>query len=278
MSQESFSFLQEDLRNPPKQGSSDSASLPQGSFPQAEPLDWEDKAALPPLGNSSFMYRARPDSWTFQPSSTRKIWFSLQILLPLRGLTPCSREGSSDSHRLSLLKHVGVQIPGFPIVEEASPTPLSFLSLLEAVVRSYWHFNVVIARRLVNLMAGTTLEHRDCILKSVLPALRTWLRIFPSKRVSRPWQLPPNSWLNPPLSPSRSLPFRERELLKSPRAESQPQGEPNPQSPWVMALRPSSNLPLSPSKGPLLHLETKVPSLLQENLLPWNLFKGRFRK
>ena len=60
--QESFGFLQEDLRNPPKQGSLDSAPLPQGSFPHAEPLDREDKAALPPLGNSSFLFTARPDS------------------------------------------------------------------------------------------------------------------------------------------------------------------------------------------------------------------------
>ena len=58
--QESFGFLQEDLRNPPKQGSSDSASLHQGSFPQVEPVDQEDKAALPLLGNSSFMYTAIP--------------------------------------------------------------------------------------------------------------------------------------------------------------------------------------------------------------------------
>ena len=59
---ESFGFLQEDLRNPPKQGSSDTAHLPQGSYPQTEPLDREDKASLPPLGNSSFMFTTRPDS------------------------------------------------------------------------------------------------------------------------------------------------------------------------------------------------------------------------
>ena len=35
------------------------------------------------------------------------------------------------------------------------------------MVRSFRHFNVVIPRRLINLMAGTTLQHTDCVLKSV---------------------------------------------------------------------------------------------------------------
>ena len=48
--QESIGFLQEDLRNPPKQGATDSTPLPQDAFPQAESLDKEDKAALHPLG------------------------------------------------------------------------------------------------------------------------------------------------------------------------------------------------------------------------------------
>ena len=78
-SQESLHYFQEDLRNPLKQGSLDSAPLPQGSFPQAKPLDREDKAGLPPLGNSSFMFAARPTSvlsnlpppgkWGFPPKS-----------------------------------------------------------------------------------------------------------------------------------------------------------------------------------------------------------------
>ena len=59
--QESFGFLQEDLRNPPKQGCSYSAPLPQGAFPQVKPLDMEDKAALFQLDSSSFLYTARPD-------------------------------------------------------------------------------------------------------------------------------------------------------------------------------------------------------------------------
>ena len=59
--QDSFGFLQKDLRNPLKEGPSDSAPLPQGAFPQGEPLHREDKTGLPPLGNSSFIETARPD-------------------------------------------------------------------------------------------------------------------------------------------------------------------------------------------------------------------------
>ena len=62
------------------------------------------------------------------------------------------------------------------ISEEASTSPSSFLSSLETVVRSFQHFNVVIARRLVNPMA--TLQRRDCILKSVDP------RIMEQEKVS----------------------------------------------------------------------------------------------
>ena len=99
------------------------------------------------------------------------------------------------------------------------------------------------------------------------PALRTRPRISVSKRVLRPWLLPPNSWLNP-LPPSRSLPFRERGLLKSPRTESQPQEEPSPQSLQDGILRPSSNLLLSPSKGLSPQREIKVPSLPTEKHVP----------
>ena len=60
--QEPFGFLQGALRNPSKRGTTDSAPLPQGAFLQAETLDRKDKAALPPLGNSSFMFTARPDT------------------------------------------------------------------------------------------------------------------------------------------------------------------------------------------------------------------------
>ena len=42
---------------------------------------------------------------------------------------------------------------------------------MEAMVRSFCHFNMVIARCLVNLMAGTTLQRRDCVLKSVDPLI-----------------------------------------------------------------------------------------------------------
>ena len=57
------------------------------------------------------------------------------------------------------------------IAEEISTSPL-FLSSLKAVVRSICHFNVITACHLLSLMAGTTLQWRDCVLRSVVSHIR----------------------------------------------------------------------------------------------------------
>ena len=138
---------------------------------------------------------------------------------------------------------------------------------------------VVIAKYLINLMAGTILNHRNCVLKSVdpriteqekgetkicpLPAFltvklsqwsllsRTQLRIFLFKRVSKPWLLPPNSWPNPQLlSHSRNFPFRERGLLKFPKAGNRPQKESSkasghgPQTKQQLSAQPRQDTPM----------------------------------
>ena len=45
-------------------------------------------------------------------------------------------------------------------------------------MKSFHHFNVVIARCLVNLMAGTTLQCRDCVLRSVDPCITEQERVM----------------------------------------------------------------------------------------------------
>ena len=46
------------------------------------------------------------------------------------------------------------------------------------MVRSFHHFNVVITRRLVNLMGGTTLQRGDCVLRSVDPHITEQERVM----------------------------------------------------------------------------------------------------
>ena len=128
--QESFGFLQVDLRNPPKQGSSDSAPLSQGSFPHAEPLDREDKAALPPLGNSSFMHTARPDSGlsTCCPQERQVFRSSHSPFLSLKHAQekdPCTAIAS-----LSLNIRGSKFATSKFLVEEASISPSSFVTSL----------------------------------------------------------------------------------------------------------------------------------------------------
>ena len=155
--QESFGFLQEDLRNPPKQGSTDSAPLPQGSFPQVEPLDREDKTALPPLGNSSFMFTARPDSGLSNLLPPRKSDFPPKSFLSENQLLAQEKDCRTAIAALSLNMWGSKFLASF-VSEEGGSSPSPFLSSIEAVVWSLRHFNVVITRRLVNLMAGTTLQ------------------------------------------------------------------------------------------------------------------------
>ena len=63
------------------------------------------------------------------------------------------------------------------IAEEASTSRSSFLTSLESMVRFIQHFNVITAKRLINLMAGTTLQRRSCILKSVDLCITDWEKV-----------------------------------------------------------------------------------------------------
>ena len=55
----SFGFLQEDLRNPPKPGSTDSAPLPQSSFPRRNP--WTGRTSQPFLPWETARLCIQPD-------------------------------------------------------------------------------------------------------------------------------------------------------------------------------------------------------------------------
>ena len=71
--------------------STDSAPLSQGVFPQAESLDRNYKAALCPLGNSSFMFFMRPDSGLSNLFSPGKTSFSAKVRFVVRTSAPHSR-------------------------------------------------------------------------------------------------------------------------------------------------------------------------------------------
>ena len=73
------------------------------------------------------------------------------------------------------------------IAEEASTSPLSFLTSLESVVRSFRRFSVIIARHLINLMAGTTHLCRDCVLKLVDPQVTEVPVLEDSRQAARWW-------------------------------------------------------------------------------------------
>ena len=136
---------------------------------------------------------------------------------------------------------------------------------------------MVIARRLVNLMAGTTLQCRDYILKSVDP------RIGEQEKVS----LRSTSFLSARLFDGQAKPVVARledsaqdfllqksikamaaaiqQLAKStPRTQQKPpfqetshQGSET----FQVCVHPSTNIPLlNPDKTPPLRLETKVPN------------------
>ena len=102
--QESFGFLQEDQRNPPKQG----------VFPQAESLDKKDKAALPPLGTSSYLQDVTPVSQT-------SFLQGRPVFLP----SPLHYQNLSSSLKTRIsLKMWGSKFLAAMIVEEASfPSP-----------------------------------------------------------------------------------------------------------------------------------------------------------
>ena len=59
------------------------------------------------------------------------------------------------SHFPPLLKNWRSKFLASLIAEEASTSPSAVLTSLKAVVRSFGHFHVMIAGRLINLMAGT---------------------------------------------------------------------------------------------------------------------------
>ena len=72
------------------------------------------QSCFAPIGKQLLHVHSKARLGSLQLASTREIWFSSLILLPLRGSSPCSGEGSLYSHHLPLLIHVGIQIPGLP--------------------------------------------------------------------------------------------------------------------------------------------------------------------
>ena len=168
------------------------------------------------------------------------------------------------------------------ISEEESTSPSAFLSSL--VVRSFRHVNVVSARHLVNLMAGTTLQRRDCILKSVDPRITkqekvclrsaSFLsdRLFDSQAKTVFAQLEDfaqdfslqksiKAMTAATLQLTDSTPFCQQ---KPPFQGAGTQGVPKSRKPASslqgLALRPNNNPLRSPDKGPPPQRGTKIPS------------------
>ena len=140
------------------------------------------------------------------------------------------------------------------------------------MVRSFRHFSVVIARRLVNLMAGTTLQRRDYILKSVDPHIteqeKVSLRLasFLSDRLFDGQAKPVVARLEDSaqdfllLKSIKAMAAAAQQLAKStPRTQQKP---PRKRSlPSLPGAHPSPKLlPLNPDKTLPLRLGTKVPN------------------
>ena len=122
-----------------EQGATDFSPLPQGAFPQAEPLDREDKAALPPLGQLlHVLCEARLR--TPQSSPSREARFSCQVLFSVIPQLPTQEKDLPTAIACLFLNMWGSKFLAAMVAKETSTTPSHFLTSLEAVVRSICYF------------------------------------------------------------------------------------------------------------------------------------------